>query len=89
MNRKANRSVVVSRLDNKSGSWLRIRNSNPASSPETDPPPTRRAKLPGALKRPQRLRLAAIPIQRHHQLRLQPLRNGYSAAKATNSPATT
>jgi hypothetical protein len=38
VNRKANRSVVVSRLDNKSGSWLRIRNSNPASSGDGSTP---------------------------------------------------
>ncbi len=73
VNKKATRSVTVSRMVNRSGSWLRMRSSRRSSSGEGSTPSSSRTVLPGALIGAQRLGLTAVPVEGHHQLGLEPL----------------
>ncbi len=89
VNKKATRSVTVSRLVNRSGSWLRMRSSRPLQLRGGIHPQLVAQILPGALVGAQRLGLAAVPVEGHHQLRLEPLPQRILRRQATNSPATT
>ena len=65
--------MVVSRLDNRSGSWVGISQLQPGQLRRGVHPQLVAQKLSGALEGAQRLGLAAVPVQGHHELGLESL----------------